>query len=370
MVEQTHEFTQITFGVSGSIGFLCSLSLLVITLYKLVYNRRLPLAKTFSTVLLLNLCVADMLTGIFFMLTWAHDINSVSNPHRDGKADACNGEGFLRTLSEPASVFWTCCICFSMYSLLRRGRKMRGDGARGASMPLDRYLKISLAVFVCVCWLLPLCVAAAFWATNNYSNLGYWCWIGSGTLRFVMFYGTLIVAFCFNLLMFALMLRHNDLANYRSLTLDLFWYVPAFLYVWMPTIVYAGIEVGGGIPPPWLDELRALAEPLQGLFNLLVWVLVKYFSSATPASPLADRCPRCLLSCCIFCPCISDTHVDYGALDSSGDDIGDEHNSSDSAHFSNETFEDEHRLLLHDNIEDDIVDVSRFKFFGKLVDLR
>jgi len=100
------------------------------------------------------------------------------------------------------------------------------------------------------------------------------------------------------------MLSYNDLTNMRSISFDLLWYIPAFIYVWTPTIIYSIIDFSGSTPPLWLDEIRALAEPLQGFVNFVIWGVLKYLP--TPkccrnrcrGSAISRAWNQCLNKCC------------------------------------------------------------------------
>ena len=255
----------VVFGVSGIIGMLSSIILLALTLYKLVHDfGRKNFASHFSTVLLLNLSIADLFTGLYFALV-------IAEPNRDRYDPACQVSAFLRTIGETASVVWTCCITFSSWFVTSKFSMFSN------SKMLDARLKQFLIVYCVFSWGLALGVSIACYTEQLYVPDQYWCWIVNGPFRLGFFFSLLLVALVWNIMMFILLVRIKDLSRFQDISYALFWYIPGFLYVWTPTVVYSLILYIGIEPPAWLNIIRALAEPQQGTVNLIIWFFFKRF---------------------------------------------------------------------------------------------
>ena len=255
----------VVFGVSGTIGMVSSMALLALSLYQLVYHYgRRRFATYFVNVLVLNLALADLLTGLYFALV-------IAEPHRHREDLACQMSAFLRTVGECASVLWTCCITFSSWFVTSRFSRFPEPGM------LDARLKQFLAAYHVICWGLALCIAIACWTEQLYVPDQYWCWIVNGTFRIGFFFTLLALGFFWNIAMFVLLVRIKDLSRFQDVSYALFWYIPGFAYVWLPTLVYSLVLYAGAEPPVWLNIVRSLAEPQQGTVNLVIYAWLSHF---------------------------------------------------------------------------------------------
>lgn len=257
------------FGTSGTVGSIASLTLLSLTLYRLVYHagpkqHRRGLESRFSTALLLNLSVANLFAALYFAFVFASEERVYHN-------SSCQYSGFVRTVSESAAVLWTCAITFSTWFLARSR-----DRATPNRISHRSKLRLMLTVFCFLCWGLPLVVGIALLVSNQFTPERWWCFLPANALRLGLFFSLLCAALIFNVVMFVLMLSSKNLAKVRHTAASLFWYIPGFCYVWLPTISISFVAIAGHSIPDWLNGIRGFTEPQQGLVNLLIWFFFTY----------------------------------------------------------------------------------------------
>ncbi|KAH9089527.1 hypothetical protein AeMF1_011702 [Aphanomyces euteiches] len=231
--------------------------------------------------ILFCLHLTDLVGALAWMLTLAPCI--AQPPLHSSTPLLCYIQGYLLQFTTLSSYLWTTCFAFHLYQILLKQNKT-------PEMYEVRYL--------CFAWGIPLLILAAF-ATQQacgFTLIGFgglpWCWIRSWSeghwssdgfmLQMVFFYGPLLIAVVFNLVLFVLVaakLGSSTTVMSTDLEDKVRHRMMAYIGIFLITSVWGAlgrtfqvISPGHELSPVFLT-LSAFFSPLQGFLNCIIYGL-------------------------------------------------------------------------------------------------
>lgn len=211
-------------------------------------------ARTFGTLLVFFLSIADLLHG----LEWY--------PWGITK-ELCIAQGMIMQWSELSYYFWTLCIASCIFQI----HYLERDEVDVSSL---------MPLYQLCCWFLPLVLSAIPLLEGNYGRGAYnWCWLSSSesseSLDKAFLYVPAGGVFLFNTTAFILV--HKRLSKYRSeytqsLKTNMTLYVLAFVLAQGPAVInriQTTIQPDKEIYALYL--LQAIFHPLQGFFDSVAY---------------------------------------------------------------------------------------------------
>lgn len=158
-----------------------------------------------------------------------------------------------------ASILWTSCFAFTLY------RDAVPSHRRHALRKYELY-------FHALCWPLPAVLTGSCAYFGHLEESENWCAVGFGCSSHHLncFYGPLLAAFTFNLVIYTAVLSHSRERRISRITSL---YLLSFALVWMPSLLLRlkSLFVFANQPAFIAAAIEALCMPLQGALNAIVY---------------------------------------------------------------------------------------------------
>lgn len=246
------------------------------SLFVLIACLRFPLLRKFPFVLVPVLALTDVLTMISTVCGPSPDDMAAMALDPTHITSQCQVQGAAISFFRIATVLWTACIAFVMYSAVVLNWQYR-----------DReWLAVALSVLVC--YGTAAAVSGVGWHQGVYGPAGAWCWVADAqsSWRYIGLYAWVWVAMLINLVIaismriqgLALIARKQALNGSDTLTDELqvrmrrvSFYPLVFLLVWFFPSVNRIHEAVTGDQVYGLYLLHAFFSGLQGLCDAIVY---------------------------------------------------------------------------------------------------